>query len=345
MASAGRTVEGWKPPGGTCFALARLFACACMPEEVTLEMGRLGRVTLKTKFLMLDQAWMAEAAATHETVSLTSASGDALLFVEKRLAFALVNAVLGHTVMPLGGDRLSRVERGIFEGVLLTICSGLGFVPGIQFDGHRHPSSTLAALAPLAPFALGASVNMGGLHGWAYLGGRDTFFERAWELPLSAQERVLADLRIELARTRVPAPEVREAGAGDAIVFDETRALSPTDPWRVLLFLGEMSVPAIGLADGTIALVDTGAVDSCAPSTADARGSAAAAANGAQITAELGPPEASPGAPMMLLGRLSLGARRGERLRLRLNGVLWAEGELVTLGSELVVRITKKLVG
>lgn len=334
MDSAARVGEWANSAGGRRLALARFFAHACLPEAVTLEAGLLGRVTVRPRLLTLDHTVLAKADA-YETVSLTGPSGHASLFVERRLALAMVNAVLGHPV-PLANGPLSRIERGIFEGVLMGLCGGLGFAAGVQLGEDRNPPSTNV------PLAIGASVSIHGLTGWAYLCGSDAFLAQAWALPSSAQARVLADLRLEVARTRVPPSEVKAADCGDAVVFDEVRPLSPTDPWEVLLYLGEAVVPAIAVADGSISVVDAHAAG---PSTFDGSGTAAVAApvSGAQITAELGPLQSSSGSPVSLLCGLSLGTRRTDRIYLRLNGLPWAEGGMVTVDGQLAVGITKKL--
>jgi len=271
-----------------------------------------------------------------DPIALDCAGEPGALLIERRLALRVVNAVLGISMPPFAGQ-LSRIERGIVEGTLATLLSEMGFAPGVQLrEGTTDPLPTSSTVVEL-------DVSLGETDGRAWLVAGDVFFERVWALR-DRQWRTGA-LSLQLAVTRVPAAQIASAARGDALVFDETPALSPDGNWAVGVRRGQDVVPArwlpdgLVLADESVARVPVEEDVTCDERPGAGGSSAVAAAESAVVTALIDCPalDGAPGAPI----RLS----RGQPILLRVGDRPWAHGELTNVDGRLAVTITRLLAG
>jgi hypothetical protein len=274
--------------------------------------------------------------------------------VERGLALGLVNAVLG-LPMPVVIRPLSRIERGILEGMIAALLSMLALAPAIRLvAGDR-------AVTELASLSIGISAEMRGLAGHAFLCGADEFFERAWAAQGASLEagKVLAMLRVEVAHTRLSRSELGALLEGDAIVFEEFGALLPSDPWPVQVRLGEVVVPARAFPNGSITIEDGVAAQAGHDARTRFEGPAASGVGLAselatqsregsvsvEITAELGTIRIGEADRAGLLRDLRIGIARPKQIHLMIGDTSWAEGEILALGGEFAVQVTRKLAG
>jgi type III secretion system YscQ/HrcQ family protein len=167
-------------------------------------------------------------------------------------------------------------------------------------------------------------------------------------------------LSVELARTAIERGAWATAEAGDAVLFAGVSPLAAAGPWDCLLRVGPnaargeispegdavrrgpfLPIPETPMKD-TSTDPETTAPDgvSADPSVEAARVLAAAPV---EVVAELGRITVR-GDEVLGLCRgsvLALGPRRPDLVTLRVGGVAWATGELVTIEDQLGVRITE----
>jgi hypothetical protein len=314
----------------------------------------LGSLVVKPSFVGFAAAlpWIQDSGRSCESVPIECGAGSGALIVERVLALGLVNAVLGCPT-PIVVRPLSRVERGILEGLIVALLGRLALAPSIRLVAGD------VAGEDLAPFSIGLTVKMQGLTGQACLCGTDKFFEQAWTLHGSSVEprQLLATLKVEVAHTRLSRSELNALSEGDAIVFEEFAAVSPSDPWPAQVRLGEVVVPARAYPDGSVGIEDgvvgeasenakeriegPWASDAC-PEVATESIKASALVD---ITAEIGTIQIRGADRAGVLRDLSIGSARSERVHLMVGDAPCAEGEILAIGDQFGVRVTRKLAG
>lgn len=337
-------------------ARARLLAQVYLPGPMTVSLPGLDALVVRSRVVASEaaQPWIQDTGRSCERVSLECSASSGALIVERGLALGLVSAVLGLPT-PVVIRPLSRIERGILEGMIAALLSRLALAPAIRLiAGDR-------AVTELASFSIGISAEMRGLAGQALLCGTEEFFERAWAARGAALEagKVLAALRVEVAHTRLSRSELDALSEGDAIVFEEFGALLPSDPWPVQVRLGEVVVPARAFPNGSITLEDGFAAhtshDARTQFEVPAAGGVGLASELAtqsregsvsvEITAELGTIRIEEADRAGLLRDLSFGTARPKQAHLMIGETSWAEGEILALEGEFAVQVTRKLAG
>jgi hypothetical protein len=337
-------------------ARSRLLTRICLPRKMKLSLPGLGVLVVETSFLGYEAAlpWIRDSVRSCELIPLECGASSGALVVERGLALGLVNAVLGHP-MPVVARCLSRIERGIFEGAIVALLSRLAFPPAIRLGAGEELGTDLA------PFSVGIAVEMRGLAGQARLCGTSEFFERVWTTLGAAPEpgQVLATLRVELAQTRLLRSELDAVSVGDAIVFEKVAAVSPSESWPVQVRLGDIVAPARAYPDGAVCIEDSVAGESREGTETGVEESEASgaclsaelatapiqASSSVEITAEIGSIPVRDGDRATLLRRLRAGSERTHRVHLRIDHSPWADGEILAIGDEFGVRVTRKLAG
>ena len=120
----------------------------CPPAETVVGLSGVGEVAFRTNLLERQActAWWEDGQAYGESVALEYAGQTGVLLMEDRLALALVNAVLGVGMPPICGP-LSRIERGILEGIVMAVLAKLSPTGTIRV---RSGAGTVVAAAPPA---------------------------------------------------------------------------------------------------------------------------------------------------------------------------------------------------
>jgi len=313
----------------------------CLPEETTVQLPGLGELGICPAVIEVEAGWISTAGGSCEAVRLERDDGQLLLLVERGFALRTVNAILGCEAVVATGP-LSRIERGIFDGVVAAVLSGMACPPDVRLHGGAGQFS------PTEAIVVELSLGLRGAAGRAWLCAEAEFLART----LASSARMLATVSLELGRTAVPVSELAEAGEGDAVVFDGTAALSSAEPWPIQIRRGDVVLPALLRPDGAIGLSSIRAderdygtltrVERGPSRTAASCNQAAASdADRVEIVAELGRVEVAE------LARLLFGApldgSRSDRILLRLDDTAWAEGEIAAIDGELAVRIRRKL--
>ncbi len=340
---------------GGRLARACLLARVCLPGPTTVPLPGLDALAVRCRVVASEAArpWIQDEGRSCECVFLECGASFAELMVERRLALGLVATLLGSPV-PVVIRPLSRIERGILEGMIAALLSRLALAPAIRLAARDRTE------ADLASFSLGIFAEMPGLAGRAILCGTEVFFERAGAAQGASLEpgNVLATLRVELAHTCLSRSELAALSEGDAIVFEEFAALLPSDPWPVQVPLGEVVVSARAYPDGSITIEDGVAGQASHDARARFEGPAAGGVGlpaselptrpregSVEITAELGTIRIEEADRAGLLSDLSIGRARPRQVHLMIGDTSWAEGEILALGGEFVVRVTRKLAG
>jgi hypothetical protein len=278
-------------------------------------------------------------------VRIERAGTEALLLVEKGFALHTVNTLLGHAPAISDGP-LSRIERGLFHGVLAASCARLGFIStvGLCAEERETPDSDSIVIE--------ASVGLRGGAGRAWLCASAEFLVHILATQAPASKKPSAMLCLELARTLVPVAQLAAATAGDGLVFDEVAALPAADPWPIRIRNGGAVVSASLRPDGILAsgdVDDLGIVTQAErrsariPTPSDPAKFSPGSTDTVEIVAELGRLQ---GASLArLLGGAPLDWVRGNSILLRLADAPWAEGEITAHDDAFAVRITRKLAG
>lgn len=267
------------------------------------------------------------------------------LSLDTAFAAQVVAAVCGRgapsTIRPLG-----QAERGVLAAFLLSVLRGAADVRlALRPSFSVRCGQTLAVGFCILSTALG-------LQGRGVLRASSSWFSHA-KLPDCACVRassVLLPVTIELARTNLPALGCEAVQPSDGIVFEGYPAASRDGDWPVLLRVGELSARATLRGDGTVRM-DTAFFDEREERRmpADDRETLVdvsdriLAATPVSIVAELGcvVVRGDELAGLVPGAVLALGRSRTDSIDLRIEGRLWARGELVRAGDELAVRITQ----
>jgi flagellar motor switch/type III secretory pathway protein FliN len=274
--------------------------------------------------------------------------------VDRRLALTLVRAVLAGpdpaTIRPIG-----RAERGIMASILLCALDRLKVSPAVHLGLGLPSGQPDHAQERLA---IECSV-----HTAAGVGGRALLLiPVGWLAEISGpvmghMEGVAIHATLELARTDLPGSAVTLAGLGDAVVFEGVPAIE-AESWPAWLRVGKYLAPALVAPDNRLSLAGPfsqveedsnpmAAQDEnpewtpAEPSSSEVTDLVASAP--VEVVAEIGrlTLRGDELAGLMKGSVLCLGPRRTEAIQLRVGGRLWAVGELVNLGDQLGVRISK----
>jgi hypothetical protein len=239
---------------------------------------------------------------------------------------------------------LSRIERGILQGVLMALSTHLCLPPEARLCADGRQASLLD------PMPIAVSLRLRGVSGRAWVCASEDFLTKC--LTLESPELAQAEVQVELACTSVPVSEMAAAKEGDAVVFDGATALSATAPWPVQIRRGKTAIPASLHPDGTLAIASE-AFDSAvkaersswrAPTLSDSGAGAAKKAFCVKMTAEIARLRRAALA-RIILGKNPLHIDRSDPILLRVDETPWAEGEVVAIEGELAVRITRRLAG
>jgi flagellar motor switch/type III secretory pathway protein FliN len=276
---------------------------------------------------------------------LVRASEQAWLGVSLRACHELIRAIMGgalpRLVRPLGP-----AEKGLVAAMLASALSFLG--------AHQ---ATLA-LMDGQPCWQGQRVLLAGaIRGGTEIDGRALFIgplswlvEGAGRAPMvtSTEDSVVEGVLV-LARTVLPAPDLGSATPGDAVVFDGIPGLDPGGAWPVTLQVGRFQSCARLAPSGCLALEGSWQQREEGESAPQEHArwkpseQTDTASGPAEVIAELGRINLREN-ELMALSRgeaLTLGPRPLEPIALRVGGLLWATGELITLGEQLGVRIVR----
>ena len=326
-----------------CAALVHQLVRGFLPSGLTVDLSGLGNLVLRPVVVETDVAWMGRLHRGCEGVRLECAGTEALLLVEKGFALHIVNALLGHAPAISDGP-LSRIERGLFHGVLAVLSARFGLLSTVCAEERQTPDS--------ASIVIEAFVELRGRAGRAWLCASAEFLAHMLATQALASKKPLAMLCLELARTLVPAAQLAAAKAGDGLVFDEVAALPAADPWPIRIRNGGAVVLASLRPDGILAsrdVDDLGIVTQAErrsariPTPSDPAKFSPGSTDTVEIVAELGRFQGVSLA--RLLGGAPLDWVRGNPILLRLADTLWAEGEITAHDDAFAVRITRKLAG
>jgi hypothetical protein len=311
--------------------LARLL----LPDTTEVVLPGMGRMGLGLTFLDEDVgAGVREQSATVESFSVGEGAG--LFLMDRLLARQLVDRLLGRvpSVVP---TPLSRIERGLLCGLIavwsgkLGLCLGLGSsAPGLVETAGEVVRIDLAIFSD-------------GLVGRARICAGREWVERCWRSQRRWSEPSLALLRLELAQTVVPRAEALAVVAGDVIVFDETRALSPAGI-ALRLCHGGRKVGVRLAPDGRLCLDQPGETTEPVlprdPTRTDV-------VEVVEISAEIGhwTGGADDGPPLIDEPPSEDWPLSCDRVLLRMAGQDWAEGTSCALDGRLGVRVTRLFAG
>jgi hypothetical protein len=319
-------------------AATRLVVRLCLPVETVLGLPVVGDVAVRT--ISVDRTlradWLDDARLACAEVAIECAGQPGVLLIEKGLAVGLVNALLGLS-MPLLAGPLSRIERGVLEGTLVTVLARLGLAPGVRLREEAP------APLPRGSFAIEFSVGLRGESGRAWFVASDAFLDRLWALREPGRKPVVPWL--ELAATSVPHSEMAGVEPGDLVVFDESAVRPSDEAWPVRARWGGVVVPARWLADGLVVAEESDVANPASDAVTrperrseSQSGPATIAARGAivQVSAGLVCPSIHGAAFAPLV------VRRDEPVLVRAAGRPFAYGEIVDVDGALAVRITRR---
>jgi|GEM_PF-3469295 len=321
-------------------AALRLALQLCLPGKVSASLPGVGDVVFRPRVL----DWVGGVAAwvggkpAGEAVAIACAGHEGLLVFESRLAVGLVNGILGFG-MPSFAGPLSRIERGVLEGVLATLLAQCGFVPGIKLR------ASTAETTPDEMLVVAISVELREEVGQAWLIASEAFLESAWANRASGASESAPWL--EFAATTVAESDIASAQSGDRVVFDEIVATGQIAAWPVRVFQGERVFQARWLADGRVVAEE--GLSGAATQEAATRDDRRVRVRSARPTAPQGSTvEVRAGVYCPALDprvRPRLVVPRREPVLLRLGDHPWARGEFSEFEGSLAVTITRKLAG
>jgi len=319
---------------------AALRECASLPARWLVDLPPLGSATIA--FAGVD-AGVNRPDGVDLAVSFGVGRGR--VSVEAAFATRLIDALLGGQEAPAAARAAGPAERGLLAAMLAPLFDRIGgsLQPGpiAAGDGRGGDGAALTfhVETVIASGWLRLTAPAGALR--AAGDGAEIWRARAGRLPVTA--------RIEVAATRVPASQLARVVAGDAVVFDATRAsaFAPDAPWTGRLRVGDHAAEIVVDVDGKLAVrggfspmqQEEGTM-SVSDSNVDP--TTVLAASSIEVVAELGRISLR-GDELMGLAPgavLALGARR-DRVSLRVGGEIWAEGEIVDVDGDLGVRVTR----
>jgi type III secretion system YscQ/HrcQ family protein len=321
-------------------------------DSATFALRGLGRVAVALEGVDL-VPWDAEPPRPGDgcTFALVHAGAAAKLVFDPFLALALVRSVFGASA-PAVARPLGRAERGMVGALVASALAAQGAGLAVGFD-HADADGELVRLhlrVLAADIAGSAHVDVP----VAWLGRADGPFAGSGASALETR------LCVELARTTLERGAWAAAEAGDAVLFAGVSSPPAAGPWDCLLRVGphvargELFPDGRALRRGAFATIDEPPMkdtsidsDSTAPDGAPLDPSVEAArvlaAAPVEVVAEVGRITVR-GDEILGLCRgsvLALGPRRADIVSLRVGGVEWATGELVTIDDQLGVRITE----
>ena len=307
-------------------ALVRQLVRGCLPRELTVNLAGIGELVLRSAVSEVDAGWLWKRRRSCEVVSIECAGREALVLVERGFALHTVNALLGHVPLSAVGS-LSRIERGLFHGLLAALSARLQLLStvGVCADDRQAPDPDSIVIE--------SSIELRGAAGRAWLCASAEFLAQILSTQASTSTKSSAMVCLELARTCVPVSQLAQATEGDVVVFDEVAALPAAAPWPVRLRCGGGAIPASLRPDGILVAAQSDPPKSLPPSTG----------TDAEVAAELGQFQRSSLAG--LLDGAPIGTGRSDSILLRLADVPWAEGEVIAFDDVFAVRITRKLAG
>ncbi len=326
----------------------RLLLQLFLPEYHSIPIPRFGplvvRVTLADAVDAQTQAVWGEC----EALDLDGPGCPGQLLIDRSLALCWVHRVVG-LAPPLTLGPLSRIERGIMEGVSAVVASYLGLDISLRLYSGTGPR------AIPHPITLAFLVECDGLFGRAWLRASPELIEQIWA---SWARGTKTALRMELARTDVPCSDLAGAGEGDLVVFEGTAPLSAGQPWPLRICMGARALPARLLPDGAIVVEgdqsaesrDSGLASSplSSPAAAGSRGEDLPCAAGVEVVhdavvaVEIGNPELQGKALLRLLQGEALCLPRTRDVHLTCREATWAEGIITEIDGALAVQITRR---
>jgi hypothetical protein len=324
---------------------SQLVAQLCLPTRTVVQLASVGAVALRAGLVARSACagWWAGDKSAGEAVVLDCAGHAAVLFLERRLAVGLVNAVLGLGVPPFGGP-LSRIERGILEGTIATLLAKLA--PLVTIRAEPAGWTATSAAPPAGAYGVELLVEVRGECGRACLMASDEFLGRVWPTREANAREVSPWLQV--AVTRVRGAELAGVEPGDVVVFDETAALEPSGTWPVCVRRRETTIAARWLVDGLVVADQCGRDAQLAEAVThpDRRASIAAspaAGAGQEAFVELCAGALCPAVDFT--GRTLLVVRREAPLLLKRADLPWAYGTVGEFAGAFAVTVTQKLQG
>ena len=330
-------VEASCKPAGQPAAM-RLIVQLCLPDKWEVKLPGIGDVLIRPRLLDPESGKVAGrgGSSAAEMVALECADQMGLLLLDRRLAAGLVNGVLGSGMPPFAGP-LSRIERGVVEGVLATLLARFGLAPGIRLRER------VIDKVPAAALVIACSVELRGEATWAWFAASAEFFGHAYAHRAPGRPTIVPWL--ELAATSVPGSEMAGARPGDRIVFDETAAFVPEGDWPARVGWADKSVLARWLADGVVVAEDgwpgvtRGDLATRPERRSDPDSTSASASGGVSVNVCAG----------IVCGAMDpsvcrpLVVARGAPVLLRAGRRAWAYGDLAELDGAFAVTITRML--
>lgn len=327
----------------TVLTLARALARLPCPAAITLK--KIGDIQVNPdQIAMIDELDQAQAEDI-AWFKLARASERAWLGVNLRVCHELIGAILGgaspRLVRPLGS-----AERGLVAAMLASALSCLGPGHRVTVAGVDGPPSWQGQQVLLTGAIRGEKV----LDGRAlFIGPLSWLVDGAPRGPMvTSTEESVAEGVLVLARTVLPSADLGSARPGDAVVFDGIPGLDLGGPWPVTLQVGRFQACARLEPDGSLMLESPwqlSAKDYAHWRTSEPTSSEgiSTASTAAEVIAELGHISLR-GNELVAFSRgaaLTLGRRSFDPIALRVEGQLWATGQLIALGEQLGVRIVR----
>jgi hypothetical protein len=304
---------------------------AALPPSTTVALPVLGDVTVAVEDRQIRPEQAVNLALGCHGIGLSLSGASAVLWVEKGLARLAVDVLLGRQPSPcmgVGGQELSRIERGLLQGAAAAIAMALGLPPAIGFGGAAERIAS-------GPVVVRIRVEIAGTSGHAWLCSSEEFAKQVLRA-----EMIDPQLVVELSRTVVACADIASASESDAIVFDETAAALASDRWPVFLRVGNTVARAELLPDGKLTVVESGDAQEQATKGDRRRGHSHAerTAAGVKIVAEIARFAGAQLAALIDQAALS----RGAGVTLRIADARWAEGNITAIDGCLAVRLTKR---
>ena len=326
-----------------CVAFVRQVMRVCTPEEIGFELPVLGHVVLRPTVLEDDGAWLQELRHSCEEARFECADSAAHFLVERESALHIVNAILGHEPVIAVGS-LSRIERGILQGVLMALSArlGLSFVIRLHTQESWVPNSDSIVVE--------VSMGLRGVVGRAWVCASHAFLAKLFTTQAHRPGQAQTMATLELGRTWLSVSDVAAAREGDVVVFDGVAALPLAHPWPAHLRRGNLVLPVSLRDDGVVAAAASGGrardlrsdtKSERRPARRSASLALAKADACAEVVAEIGRIQSATLA-LLLCGE-PLDRGRVDTILLYRDGLSWAEGEILAVEGDFAVRITRKL--
>ncbi len=316
-------------PGEAGVSLLAFVMRAALPPSTTVTVPVLGDVTVSVE----DRQFRSEQAANLELgchgILLSLSGASAVLWVEKGLVRLVVDTLLGRQPsLGGGGQGLSRIERGLWQGASAAIAMAIGLPPTVGLGAVAERSAPGSVVVR-------TRVEIAGMSGRAWLCSTDEFAKQVLRADM-----IEAELAVELSRTVVAGAALASASFKDAVVFDETAAVGSCDCWPVGLRVGNRLARGELLPDGRLTLVDSEHAPEETTKVERRRSysDTEREAGGAEIVAEIA---RFAGAQLADLIDQPV-IPRATRVTLRMADALWAEGNITAIDGCLAVCLTKR---